>query len=574
MRNLLLFGMASLSVATPVQGQVSGPGSDSLWSSARACLAAEDRTACWREVADLWPPRPQAVASDSRTGSAETAGFMAEMIRDGDSFSTAVRAAVDALAAGRPPEDAVQALTALPVSNPPFVPNPLSDMTLAFGRLDAYALLSGISEERDWAEAQGVILAAWEADLPDDTSTVFSNGNVDLARELAQREDYAGVERVLGKLEADNAPAAVRVLIEHERYDAAAAIAGRMTVEARELGLRAEGAAMTQRYRTRILPFMRAALAAELGAELANQVMADEDASRGEAMEQEDWPNRARDEVADARTSLLRAVDAAGRVDLATPLALELWDEPVRPHRTGANGLIASLQYLVRPGSTDGEARLTEAERRLGRRDRKLFPLKILYDGWIRLGRQDQADALLERWRGFAARQPRSDQASVGVDLAEILIARNEAAEAERLPAFDVLMLLSHDVASGVGAGRLEERLAGRDREVQHSMLLDCGGAGHISHFDVAETCVRRRMNLSSPLTALEQWGIAQRLVDIGTRYARDGDRARGATLIAEGLAFSAGPPDSYSASDIALDMALESVTGPTSQEEAPAPAL
>ena len=563
MRNPLLFALLSLTSATAAYGQDVDPASGSLWAKARGCLIVEDRTACWREVADAWPPPAQAERPDTQAEPTETPPFLEEFVREGDAFSSAIKQAVDKLSAGDPPSEAIQALAILPVEDPPFVPNPLSDMTLAFGRLDAYALLLEIVEARGWPNAAAVVLAAWEADLPTDTSTVLSSGAVDLAGVLARRGDVAAVERVLATLEPKNAPRAVTTLIEHGRLDAAAAIARRMTVEARQAGLQAESAELTERYRTRILPFMRAALAAELGPDLADQTMAAEDASTIEAMQDADWPERARDEVADARISLLNAADLAGRADLADPLALALWEEPVRRDWTGANTLVASLQYLVRPEATDGAARLVEAEQRLGARDRKLFPLRVLYDGWLGLGRQDQADALLDRWRAYAARQPRSDEASIGVDLAEILIARDEAVEAERLPAFDVLMLLRHDVAAGIGAARLDERLAGRAIGVQHSMLIDCGGAGHISHFDVAETCVRRRMNLSSPLTPLEQWGIAQRLVDIGTRYARDGDRARGEALIAEGLAFSAGPPDFYIASDIALDAALESVTGP-----------
>lgn len=563
MRNPLLFGLLSLTCATAAYGQDVDPEPGPLWAQARDCLIVEDRTACWRGVADAWPPPAQAVRLDAPAVSAETPPFLGELFREGDAFSSAIKEAVDKLTAGDPPSEAIQALKILPVEDPPFVPNPLSDMTIALGRLDAYAMLLEIVEARGWPDAAAAVLAAWETDLPADTSTVLSSGAVDLAGSLARRDDVAAVERVLATLEPENAPRAVTTLIEHGRLDAAAATARRMTVEARQAGLQAESAELTERYRTRILPFMRAALAAELGPELADQTMAAEDASAIEAVADADWPERARDEVVDARIALLNAADNAGRADLADPLALALWEEPVRPDWTGANTLVASLQYLVRTGAMDGPARLIEAEQRLGARDRKLFPLRILYEGWLRLDRQDQDDALLDRRRAFAARQPRSDEASIGVDLAEILIARDEAAEAEQLPAFDVLMLLRHDVAAGIGAARLEERLAGRTIGVQHSMLIDCGGAGHVGHFDVAETCVRRRMTLSSPLTPLEQWGIAQRLMDLGTRYARDGDRARGEALIAEGLAFSAGPPEFYIASDIALDAALESVTGP-----------
>ena len=564
MRNPLLFGLLSLTCATGAYGQDVDQESGSLWAEARSCLIVEDRTACWRGVADAWPPPAQAVRPDAQAEPLEMPPpFLGELFREEDAFSSALTEAVDRLSAGDPPSEAIKALNILPVEDPPFVPNPLSDMTIAFGRLDAYAMLLEIVEARGWPDGSAAVLAAWEADLPADTSTVLTSGVVDLAGSLARRDDVAAVERVLATLEPENAPKAVTTLVEHGRLDAAAAVARRMTVEARQAGLRAESAELTERYRTRILPFMRAALAAELGPDLADQTMAAEDASATEALQDADWPERARDEVADARISLLNAADLAGRADLAYPLALALWEEPVRRDWTGANTLVASLQYLVRPGATDGAARLVEAEQRLGARDRKLFPLRVLYEGWLRLGRQDQADALLDRWRAFATRQPRSDEARIGVDLAEILIARDEAAQAEQLPAFDVLMLLRHDVAAGIGAARLEERLAGRTTGVQHSMLIDCGGAGHISHFDVAETCVRRRMTLSSPLTTQEQWGIAQRLVDIGTRYARDGDPARGEALIAEGLAFSAGPPDFYIASDIALDAALESVTMP-----------
>ena len=564
MRNPLLFGLLSLTCATGAYGQDVDQESGSLWAEARSCLIVEDRTACWRGVADAWPPPAQAVRPDAQAEPLEMPPpFLGELFREEDAFSSALTEAVDRLSAGDPPSEAIKALNILPVEDPPFVPNPLSVMTIAFGRLDAYAMLLEIVEARGWPDGSAAVLAAWEADLPADTSTVLTSGVVDLAGSLARRDDVAAVERVLATLEPENAPKAVTTLVEHGRLDAAAAVARRMTVEARQAGLQAESAELTERYRTRILPFMRAALAAELGPDLADQTMAAEDASATEALQDTDWPERARHEVADARISLLNAADLAGRADLAYPLALALWEEPVRRDWTGANTLVASLQYLVRPGATDGAARLVEAEQRLGARDRKLFPLRVLYEGWLRLGRQDQADALLDRWRAFATRQPRSDEARIGVDLAEILIARDEAAQAEQLPAFDVLMLLRHDVAAGIGAARLEELLAGRTTGVQHSMLIDCGGAGHISHFDVAETCVRRRMTLSSPLTTQEQWGIAQRLVDIGTRYARDGDPARGEALIAEGLAFSAGPPDFYIASDIALDAALESVTMP-----------
>lgn len=568
MRTLLALGALSLLCATPVYGQTSITEPDARWSEARACVALQERAACWRVVADSWPPLPQTPVSDPPREPSAPPAFMSGIIRAGDAFSNTIGSAADKLAAGVPAVEALQGLKDLPVEDPPFVPNPLSDISLAFGRLDAYALLSSVAQERQWQEAEAAILAAWEADLPADSSAVLTNGAVDLAASLARRGDGDAVERVLLTMEPEDAPEAVTALIGHGRLEAAAAVAGRMTVEAREGGLRREAAAMAQRYRTRTLPFMRAAMMEEMDPELVDQTLSmDEDAAL-EALAEQDWPGIARDEVTDARSSLLRAAGQAGRPDLATPLALTLWEEPVRQGWTGANTLIVAVQYLVTPGAPEGAVRLVEAERRLRVRDRKLFPLKVLYDSWIRLGRQDQADALLDRWRTFAAHQRSGETSTIGADLAAILIERDEVAAAERLPAFYPLMLLQHDVMSGVGAARLEERIAGRDPDTQRSMLADCGSAIDRGALDAAEACVRRRMAFPS-MTPLEQWSIAGTLLSLGTKHARSGDRSRGEALIAEGLAFSPGPPERLLASDIVLDTALESVTAPQTDRDA-----
>lgn len=578
MRNMLLLGALALAGASPAYGQASAMEPGSSWARARACVERPERLACWREVAARWSSRPPIPEAEPPAEAVSALPALDDLADAGDAFGGAIGEVADKLAAGLPATDALRGLEILPVQDPPFIANPLSDMSLVLGRLDAMAMLASIAHERGWVEAEAAILAAWEADLPEDSTTVLSSGAADLAESLARRGEGEAVERVLLTLEPEDAPEAVTALIRHGRLDAAARVADRMTVEAREAGLRRESEAMTQRYRTRTLPLLRAAMRAQFEGSVAHlppsereaamvdlsQVLALDETAMLQAPADEDWFARARDEVTDARTALLRAADEAGRPDLARPLALALWEQPVERDWTGANTLVASLHYLVRPGATDGAARLIEAERRLRVRDRRSFPLKVLYDGWIRLGRRDQADALLGRWRAFAARQPNGETATIGGDLAAILIERDEVAVAERLPAFHPLMLLWHDAASGAGVARLEERIAGRDYETQRSMLMDCGGAAARGKLDMSETCLRRRMAYPS-ITPLEQWSIAQGLIDLGTGYARRGDRARAEALIAEGLGFSAGPPDEFMMSDFALVLALESVTGSTS---------
>lgn len=536
---------------------------ESLWQAARACGDQPDRRVCWRQVADRWPPRVEAPAVEEP---ADLPPEIEGLASASEQFGDRVTRTVEALAAEVAPEEALRVLKELPVLSPPLVPNPLSGMSISFGRLDAYAMTASIARARGWTEAERAVLAAWETDLPADSATVDNNGAESLADALAGLDDDVAVERVLATLEPENSPRAVGELIRHERLDAAYATAGRMTVVARETGLRREAEVQLDRYRTQVLPMMRAAVSRELGRADILTITPDLDASAlAESLAQEDWRGRATDEIADARHTLLFMANKAGRADIAHPLALRLWDQPVERGLTGANALISALPVLVRPEAPDAADRLTEAERRLSGRDRQTFPLKVFYDGWIRIGRHDQADALLQRWRGFAERQ--ADPNAIGGDLARILIARDEVATAERLPAFNVLMLLNHDREAGIGAARLEERIAGRDYETQRSILSDCSyGAPVYGAFDMAEACIRRRMVFPS-ITPTEQWSIAQGLMSLGVEHARKGDRERGEALIAEALTFSPGPPDDFMSSDISIDVALESIVGPRTSE-------
>lgn len=576
---ILIAGVLTLAGGMAAQAQtVTDPASDSLWQAAHACADEPDRQACWRRVAATWPPPlPTPGPSDEAV---DLPPELQTVAAAGDAFGDLAARMVTRLASGDPPGEALEALKALPVLDPAFVPNPLSDMSIVFGRLDAYSLVASVVRERGLAEAERAVLAAWEADLPADSTGVSDSGADALAADFARLGDHAAVERVLMTLEPENAPEAVSELVRHGRLDAATAVAGRMTPAAREAGLRREAAIELERYRTRILPMMQAAMRRQFDAEVAELPVSERPAARAaleemlglddsivsQGLADEDWAGRARDEVEDARSTLLRAAVIAGRTDIARPMALTMWDEPVNRDLTGANALIVALPVLAGPEATDAAARLTEAERRLRGRDRRMFPLKLLYDSWVRIGRQDQADALLQRWRGFAERQPQAEMNSIGADLARILIARDEAAAAERVPGFNVLMLLQHDREAGVGAARLEERIAGRDYETRRSMLSDCSyGAPVHGAFDMAEACIRRQM-VYSEITPLERWGIAQALVNLGVELARKGDLGRGETLIAEGLAFSPGPPEAFMSSDISVDIALETIVGPPAE--------
>lgn len=569
MRTMLILGAAlTMSGATVAQAQTDKPTGDSLWHAARACASEPDRRACWRRVADSWPPAGVASPVNEVV---DLPPEVAVIATAGEQFADLVAQTVDALGSGVAPEEALRGLKSLPVLNPTFLPNPLSDMSITFGRLDAYSMVASITRERGWAEAERAVLAAWEADLPADSTMAVGNGATALADDFARLGDHPAVDRVLATLEPENAPDAVTELIRHGRLDAASATAGRMTIAAREAGLRREAEMQLERYRTQVLPMMRAAMARELGPDVLASIPEFDEPALAESLSNEDWRGRARDEVEDARATLLRAADTAGRADIAHPLALALWEQPVDRSLTGANALLSALPILTRPDAPDAAERLTEAERRLRGRDRQMFPLKVFYDGWVSIGRQDQADALLQRWRGFAERQ--TDTNAIGGDLARILVARDEVAAAGRLPAFNVLMLLQHDREAGIGAGRLEERIAGRDYEAQRTMLSDCSFGGPVyGAFDMAEACIRRRMAFPA-ITPMEQWSIAQGLVSLGVEHARKGDREKGEILIAEGLAFSPGPPDAFMASDFTVDVALESIVGPPTPEAARAPA-
>ncbi|GAA0609361.1 hypothetical protein GCM10009422_00160 [Brevundimonas kwangchunensis] len=577
---ILIAGVLTLAGGVAAQAQTAtDPASDGLWQAAHACGNQPDRQACWRRVAATWPsPLRTPGTSDE---SVDLPPEFETVAASGDAFGDLAARTVTRLASGDPPAEALEALKALPVLDPAFVPNPLSDMSIVFGRLDAYALVASVVRERGLAEAERAVLAAWEADLPADSAGVSDSGAETLAADFARLGDHAAVERVLTTLEPENAPQAVRELVRHGRLDAATAVAARMTPAEREAGLRREATIELERYRTRVLPLMQAAMRRQLEGEVADlpaserpaalaaleEMLGLDEAMVAQGLADEDWRGRARDEVEDARATLVRAAVTAGRTDIARPLALAMWDEPVNRDVTGANALMVALPVLAGPEAPDAAARLTEAERRLRGRDRRTFPLKILYDSWVRIGRQDQADALLQRWRGFAERQPEAEMNSIGADLARILIARDEVAAAERVPAFNVLMLLQHDREAGVGAARLEERIAGRDYETQRTMLGDCSyGAPVHGAFDMAEACIRRRMAYSEILP-LERWGIAQALVNLGVELARKGDHGRGEALIAEGLAFSPGPPEPFMSSDISVDIALETIVGPPAAE-------
>lgn len=535
---------------------------DNRWRQAARCADTQDRAICWLRQMTASP----LVTSDPDLARAPAVLAAAGLVRtapdtapepDAPSefgfFFGAMKQAVSAVRSGAPAGEVIALVRTLPVSDAPFLANPLQDQTLSFGRLDAYSLLSTDEIAQPGSALQDALLSAWEEDLPPALDDVINGGPEALAHSLVKRGDRSGAERVLRRLSPDNEPKAVQEMIRHGLLDAADDMARRATVENRRAGLvRSEDAAQrrTAAYFERMQPEFDAMMAramAELSEEDRALLAAEFEAEEPEPAE--DLGAVAAIEVNQARIEVMWAADRAGRDDLSRPMATDLFEAGLAGDDENAlAGLTASLTVLVKPDSPGSEGRMAVAEARLetlaGEGAR--FPLRAVHAGWMRLGRSDRADAVLERWRPLAERQARAFRNGVqtawdgsGLDLAydlvAILIERDQVSEAEALGLMAPTQPIDHDINRGLGISRLEERLAGRSRSDQIQILIACAGRSRERRaWTDAETCANRLVELAE--TPPVQLTAAELLLPVAEEAARTGDAERAEALLIRAL--------------------------------------
>lgn len=407
---------------------------------------------------------------------------------------------------------------------------------------------------------------------------------------LARRGDLAGAERVLATLSPENEPKAIMAPSQQGRFEAAYALARRATVADREAGLVAEDAAAARQNAPLIAEMQRMAEArieetvatlpeAERAGARAGlrQWMSVETLSLDRAMpDGETLRDVAEDELFDARVGLMEAAAKAGRFDIADPPALALFQPERRERIEVAQRRFSALTVLARPGVSDGVAQMDIAERRAEAMDRRSMPLGAIYQGWMRIGRSDRADALLARWRPFAERQARAwrghgdtpqialltddPSAPVAAAMTQILLDRDDIAEAEAMGMLDLSSIIRRDFERGLGLSRLDERLAGRPPEVQAQMLLACSGrAQELRLWDDAEACARR-LEQRTPDSRLRA-ALAYQFVSLATKLAIAGETGRADARLVDAVDHGmAATAEDRSAFDFSLYLALGEV--------------
>lgn len=585
-RLTILLGLTM--AATPAMAQ------ESRWQQAARCISASDRAICWlgqlvnspqvnmdrelaRSPAVLEALGVELIGADTPP-SIQDSGLPTEFQPYFEGFSQAALA----IRTDAPAADVISILRTLPVSDPPFLANPLQDQTLSFGRLDAYAMLSGDEISGARPALQEALLAAWELDMPPELETVINSGPADLAEALMLRGDAKGAERMLRRLSPDDSPAAVREMIRHGLLDAASDLARNATVADRTAGLVKANDAMERRtvaYFERMKPEMDAAMA-EVMAQSSEAERAFMLAQAFEAPEPEpaeDLAALAASEVAQARIEVMNEAAEAGRDDIAMPLAIELFaagllgdDENVR------NGLISSLPILVHPDTPEALARMAAAETRLETLadGGPSMPLGAVYKGWMRLGRPDRAEAVLERWRPLAERQARRFREGDETDrdgnlrnlpqaLVAILIDRDDVAGAEALGLMPATAPIDHDIDRGFGISRLEERLAGRSVDDQVQILIACSARSHQRGVPQdAETCANRLADIAD--TPSRRLTAAEILLPIAQQASLAGNASKAESLLVRALeigAPAAETEDMRASFSFQLDSAIISVS-------------
>lgn len=574
--------------ATPTAAQ------DSRWHQAASCISASDRAICWlgqllgspQVNMDLELAHAPAILQalgvtliDPDTPPDLPATDMPAEFRP---YVDALSQAALAIRTDVPAGDVIAILHTLPVSDPPFVANPLQDQTLSFGRLDAYDMLSGDEVAGVRPDLQEALLAAWEEDIPPDLDTIINSGPASLADALMQRGDKTGAERVLRRLYPDDTPAAVREMIRHGLLDAAHDLIGNATVTDRTAGMVKTNAAMEKRaaaYLKRMRPEMEAAMA-EAMAELSEDdraLMLAQEFDEPAPEPAEDLAALAASELADARIELMNAADRVGRDDIALPLALELFrDGQIGDDENIRRGLISSLPILVKPGTPEAFAHMDAAEARLEAlaRGGPGMPLWAVYAGWIRLGRPDRADAVLQRWRPIAERQARRFREGEGTDrdesqrilpqdLVSILIDRDDVAGAEALGLMPPTAPLDRDIERGLGLSRLEERLTGRSVDDQVQILMWCSARSQERGASQdAQTCADRLADIAD--TPSRRLTAAELLLPLAQRASTDGDSAKAESLLVRALELGASAAESEdirAAFSFQLDSAIIAVS-------------
>ena len=550
--------------ATPTVAQ------DSRWQRAGSCLSTPDRAICWlgqlvdspqvnmdRELSRA-PAVLQALGVTLIDPDTQPSVPDIDLPAEFRPYVDALSQAALAIRTDAPAADVIAILHTLPVSDPPFLANPLQDQTLSFGRLDAYAMLSGDEVAGAPPALQDALLAAWEEDIPPDLEAVINGGPKDLADALMQRGDKTSADRVLRRLYPDDTPAAVREMIRHGLLDAAHDLIGNATVSDRTAGMVKANAAMEKRaaaYLNRMRPEMEAAMA-EAMAELSEDdraLMLAQEFDDPAPEPAEDLAALAASELADARIELMNAADRAGRDDIALPLALELFrDGQIGDDENIRGGLIASLPILVKPGTPDAFAQMDAAEVRLESlvNGGPGMPLWAVYAGWMRLGRPDRADAVLQRWRPIAERQARrfgegegtdrdESQRNLPQDLVSILIDRDDVAGAEALGLMPPTAPLDRDIQRGLGLSRLEERLTGRSVDDQVQILMWCSARSQERDASQdAQTCADRLADIAD--TPSRRLTAAELLLPLAQRAATTGDSAKAESLLVRALELGA----------------------------------
>lgn len=604
---LLIFGL--LLAATPASAQ------ESSWEAAARCRDDGDRALCWVRALHAQPGRPvdpelarspeiaAALGLPPQVEMAPTGETGPQYVPDGvQPFDEAIDLATSAVLRGTSNAEVVSILRRLPVIDPPMMQHPLSDMVLSFGRLDAYSMMVQATRDGPPGLADD-LLAAWEADLPEADSAAPENGAAALADLLARRGDLTGVERVLATLSPENEPEAILALSQHGRFEAAYALARRATIADREAGLAAEDAAAARQNAALIAQMQRM-----VEAQIENTVATLPEAERADAraglreylsvdslsisramLDGETLRDVAEAELLDAQFSLMEAAAGAERFDIADPLALALFQPARRERIEVAQRRFSALTVLARPGAPDAVARMDAAERRAEALDRRWMPLGAIYQGWMRIGRSDRADALLARWRPFAERQARvwrnrvdtrqhpllinGAEAPVGAAMTHILLDRDDIAGAEAMGMLDLSSIIRRDFDHGLGLSRLEERLAGRPAEVQAQMLLACSGrAQELRLWDDAEACLHR-LEQRAPGSRMRA-ALAYQFLSLATKLATAGEvqraDARLVDAVGHGMAVSA---EDRSMFDFSLYLALGEVGKAMLREQGRLPA-
>lgn len=550
--------------ATPAVAQ------HSRWHQAAGCISASDRAICWlgqlvdspqvnmdRELSRA-PAVLQALGAtlidpDTQPPLPEP-GLPAEF----HPYADAVSQAALAIRTDAPAADVIAILRTLPVSDPPFLANPLQDQTLSFGRLDAYAMLSGDEIAGARPVLQDALLAAWEEDIPSDLEAVINGGPKDLADTLVQRGDMTSAERVLKRLSPGDAPAAVREMLRAGLLDAAHNLIRNATVSDRIAGLVKANAAMEKRaaaYLERMKPEMEAAMAEAMAGLSENDraLMLAQEFEEPEQESAEDLAALAASEVAEARIEVMNAAAATGRDDIALPLALELFrDGLIGDDENIRRGLISSLPILIKPAAPEAFAHMDAAEARLESlaNSGPGMPLGAVYAGWMRLGRPDRAEAVLQRWRPLAERQARrfregegtdrgESQRNLVQDLVSILIDRDDVAGAEALGLMPPTAPLERDIERGLGLSRLEERLNGRSVNDQVQVLMACSARSQERGADQdAQTCADRLAEIAD--TPPRRLAAAELLLPLAQRALTAGDPAKAESLLIRALELGA----------------------------------